>query len=105
MTIRRLFPWFVGLALAVLTSAPTFAAEPPAVDLNSASVAELNEINGIGTSKAQAIVDYREKNGPFHTVDDLLNVKGIGDKLLARIRPQLTVSAAGKAPPPKSTKQ
>ncbi len=106
MAIRRLFPWFLGLALAVLASAPTFAAEPPAVDLNTASIAQLNEINGIGTSKAQAIVDYREKNGPFHTVDDLLNVKGIGDKLLARIRPQITVgSAADKAPAAKSTKQ
>lgn len=106
MAIRRLFPWFIGLALVVLTSAPGMAAEPPAVDVNTASIAELNEISGIGTSKAQAIIEYREKNGPFNSVDDLLNVKGIGDKLLARIRPQLTVgSAAGKLPAAKSTKQ
>lgn len=106
MAIRRFFPWFIGLALAVLTSAPMMAAEPPAVDLNTASIAELNEISGIGTAKAQAIIEYREKNGPFNSVDDLLNVKGIGDKLLARIRPQLTVgSAAGKLPAAKSTKQ
>ena len=49
-----------------------------AVNLNTATVAELDAVNGIGPSKASAIVEYRNKNGPFKSVDDLQNVKGFG---------------------------
>ena len=98
--------WIAALALALMASSSSAVTEQAPIDLNTASVTQLNELSGIGGSKAQAIVDYREKNGPFETVDDLLNVKGIGDKLLAKLRPQLTVSnSAGKAPAPKSVKQ
>ena len=61
---------------------------------NTASVAELTAISGIGPSKAKAIVDYREAHGPFASVDDLQSVTGIGDKLLDRMRPQVTVGEA-----------
>ncbi len=65
------------------------------VDINSADVATLaKDINGIGTSKAQAIVDYREANGPFATVDDLVQVQGIGVKTLDRIREFVTLTPA-----------
>lgn len=53
------------------------------VDINRATAAELDGLKGIGPAKAQAIVEDREKNGPFATVDDLLRVRGIGEKLLA----------------------
>lgn len=61
------------------------------LNLNTATADQLDALKGIGPSKAQAIVAYREQKGPFHSIDDLLNVKGIGPKLLEGIREQVTV--------------
>jgi len=62
------------------------------LDLNTASVEELERLPGIGPRTAQAIVDYRLKHGPFRRLEDLLAVPGIGPATLERIRPQVTVS-------------
>lgn len=62
------------------------------IDINSATVEILTQIKGIGEKKAQSIIDYREKNGPFKSVDDLVNVKGIGEKSLEKYKKHLTVS-------------
>ncbi len=69
-----------------------------AVDLNSATAAELDAVKGIGPAKAKAIIDYREKNGPFKSVDDLKGVKGFGAKTIEKLRPELTVGGAPAAP-------
>lgn len=71
-----------------------------AVNLNTASEAELDAIKGIGPGKAKAIVEYRDKNGPFKTVDDLGNVKGFGKKSIDKLRPELSVGAATAAKKP-----
>ena len=68
-----------------------------AVNLNTASKDELQAVNGIGPKKADAIVEYRKKNGSFKTVDDLKNVKGFGDKSVANMRSELTVDGAAPA--------
>lgn len=65
-----------------------------AVDLNSATAAELEAVKGLGPAKAKAIVDYRTKNGPFKSVDDLKGVKGFGDKSVAKLQGELTVGGA-----------
>ena len=65
------------------------ATEP--VDLNTASIAELDALPGIGPATAQAIVDYREAHGPFRSVDELLDVRGIGDAKLVQLRPLVRV--------------
>lgn len=62
-----------------------------AVNLNTASVDELDGVKGVGPSKAKAIVDYRTKNGPFKSVDDLKGVEGFGEKSVAKLRSELTV--------------
>jgi len=62
------------------------------VNLNSADAETLTrELRGIGETKAKAIIDYREEHGPFSSVDELLEVKGIGSATLDKIRGQLSV--------------
>lgn len=62
------------------------------LDLNTADAPTLQkELNGIGKAKAEAIVAYREAHGPFETVDELLEIQGIGKALLERNREKLTV--------------
>jgi len=63
-----------------------------AVNINTASSQELAGLNGIGPSKAQAIVEYREKNGPFKSVHDLARVKGLGSKTVEKLGKEITVS-------------
>jgi competence protein ComEA len=63
------------------------------IDLNEADSATLQkELSGVGEAKAKAIVTYRETNGPFSSVDELLEVKGIGKAILDRNRDKLEVN-------------
>ena len=68
------------------------------INLNTATQAELDALKGVGPAKAKAIVDYRTKNGPFKSVDDLEKVSGFGKKTVDKLRADLTVNGAG-APP------
>ena len=61
------------------------------VDINSATLADLDALPGVGPSTAQAIIDYRTANGPYASVDDLLNVRGIGPSKLAAMRARVRV--------------
>jgi competence protein ComEA len=61
------------------------------VDLNSADVATLQKLKGIGPVKARAIVAYRQQHGPFKSVDELKKVKGIGQKTLEQLKDKITV--------------
>ncbi len=62
------------------------------VDLNTANAQQIETLNGIGPAKAKAIVDYRTKNGPFKTTDDLLKIPGIKQGTLSKIRGDITLS-------------
>lgn len=71
---------------------PSSAYRPPSINLNTADASTLQrELNGIGQAKAQAIVAYREANGPFQSVDELLEIKGIGNALMERNRDKLSL--------------
>lgn len=81
----------VGLLIVSMAS---FAGQ---VDVNTADAETISaELNGIGLSKARAIVEYREKHGPFRSVDDLSLVKGIGERTVERNRADIKVSATRK---------
>jgi competence protein ComEA len=61
------------------------------VNVNTADASSLDKVKGLGPKKAEAIVKYREANGPFQSVDDVAKVRGIGSKMLKKIREQLTI--------------
>jgi competence protein ComEA len=61
------------------------------IDINTASAAELEELPGIGPTTAQKIVEYREQNGPFISIEDIINVSGIGPGTYERIKDLITV--------------
>ena len=92
------------LLVALLAPASVGAAE--LVDVNHASAGELQTVPGIGPAIAGRIIESREKEGPFTTLDDLLRVKGIGRRTLDRLRPRLTVGDVppGAARPPAAPK-
>jgi len=94
------------LAGVVSAQAPATAAKPapaasadkaPVLNLNTATVAELEHLPGIGPKVAARIVDYRTKKGPFRKTEELMNVQGIGEKSFLKLRAQLTVGAPAPA--------
>ena len=66
----------------------------PPVNVNTADVELLQTLDGIGPALAQQIVDYREANGPFSSLDDLVKIKGIGPTTVERFRERAAVEAA-----------
>jgi len=72
--------------------APAMATAP--INLNTASATDFESLPGIGSKTAARIVEYRQKNGPFKKVEELMNVRGIGEKNFLKLKPQLTVGAA-----------
>lgn len=61
------------------------------ININSASLSDLQKINGVGEVKAQSIIDYREKNGGFKSIEDIKNVEGIGDKTFEKIKDKISI--------------
>jgi competence protein ComEA len=76
-------------ALAALTSSLLLAA----VNINTATVDELKSLPGVGPAKAAAIVEYRSRNGNFKSVEELKQVKGIGDGIFNKLKDEATISA------------
>ena len=107
--VRRFAVWSVVLTLAAAPAAPALAQQSPqaasksspkapvkadgVINLNTANATDLESLPGIGKSTAQRIVDYREKSGGFKKIEELMNVKGIGEKSFLKIKSRLTVAA------------
>jgi competence protein ComEA len=87
-----------GLIVSLLPAGVAFAGP---VNLNSADAATLaKELDGIGPAKAQAIVEFRQKNGPFKSAEDLLKVDGIGERVLEQNRGNIRLNGGTAAPAP-----
>lgn len=94
-----------ALIASLLFALPAFAA----VDLNTASQAELETVRGIGPAKAKAIIEYRKKNGNFKSINNLDNVPGFGKATVDKVKKDLAVgntkaAAAGKTADAKTVK-
>jgi competence protein ComEA len=87
--------WIAKTALFVLLL-PVLALAGP-VNVNTADAQTISEsLQGVGLSKARAIVEYRQKHGPFRSADDLSLVKGIGERTVELNRENILVTPAGK---------
>jgi competence protein ComEA len=104
--IRIVIGVLLVLALAVTTAAaqdaprrssPTLSTSAP-INLNTATVAQLESLPGIGKATAERILEYRQKNGSFKKVEDLMNVRGVGEKSFLTLKPLVTVTATKGEP-------
>ena len=101
MTLRRIVATGLALAMAAfLTAGPAAAADSASaakVDLNTATVEQLTVLPGVGPTLAARIVEYRQKSGGFHSAEELLNVRGIGERNFKKIEARLSVSEPRKS--------
>jgi competence protein ComEA len=104
MTMNVLAGVVAGVLLAApitpvrAQQAPPAAARAAALDINTATVADLEGLPGVGRRTAERIVEHRQKNGAFKKIEELMNVKGIGEKSFLRLKPLIAVA------PPKTEK-
>lgn len=89
--IRKTGVCCLVLALALVLALPLNAQETDKVNINEATVEQLAEIKFIGPAIAERIVEYRTEEGPFGELEDLMKVKGIGQKTFDKIKDQLTI--------------
>ncbi len=107
----RLFVSLLAATIIVAASAPTVSAQsnqPPApqrssqskkaapgvININTVPAADLQRLPGIGANTAARIIEYRQKNGPFKKIEDLMNVRGVGEKKFLKLKANITVGAA-----------
>jgi len=83
----------LGLIVSPIVSAQTAAKAGDKVNINTASLAELEKLPRIGPQIAQRILDYRKENGNFKKVEDILKVRGIGEKVFEQLKDLITVGA------------
>ena len=90
---RRIIAMFFIVALA--TAGIVQAAETGKIDLNKATVQELVQLKGIGNKYAERIIEYRESNGKFDKIEDIMKVKGIGQRKFESIKDLIFVEKEG----------
>ena len=90
-----------GIAVRARARPVAFSTDPKVtpINLNVATAADLEKLPGVGPAMAARIIEYRQKNGGFKKVEDLMNVKGIAEKTFLKLKPLVTVT------PPKSAER
>jgi competence protein ComEA len=87
---------FVVMLLPVVAGAQDVGPAPTAmttININTATQQQFEQLPGIGTKTAIRIIEFRQKNGPFRKVEEMMNVKGIGEKSFLKLKPYLSVGA------------
>ncbi len=88
----------IEILLLFLLVPPTLGEESPKIDLNTPTLSQLDSLPGIGPVIAERILELREKSGPYKRIEDLMNIRGIGEKKFLKLKDLITV----KTPKPKS---
>jgi competence protein ComEA len=83
-----------AIAMPQDTSAAAKSAVSPTVNLNTATAEQLQKLPGVGPKVAARIIEYRQKNGPFKKIEELMNVRGVGEKSFLKLKDQITVASA-----------
>lgn len=86
---------FMGTGLSAWASSPRTNQEGSKININTATLSQLQELPRIGPKVAQRILDFRQQHGRFQRVEDLMKVEGIGEKTFQNLKPLITVG-----PPP-----
>jgi len=95
--VQRLRIVALLVAVAILSTAAQKHAPEHPIDLNTATLEQLQQLPSVGPSTAKSIVEFREKSGPFGRVDDLLAIRGITKQRLEKIRPYVAVNVSTKS--------
>ena len=82
----------IGLMLAMLSFSAQAVFALAKININKATVAELVVLKGVGEKTAANIVEYRDAHGPFMAIGDIVNVKGVGEKIFSKLSDQITVA-------------
>jgi competence ComEA-like helix-hairpin-helix protein len=98
---RALFVLSILLMLFAASEGGADTKNPPAhpIDLNTATAEQLQQVPGIGPSTAKAIINVRQKSGPFRKIEDLLAIKGVSKARLEKMRPYLAIGPSAQKSP------
>ena len=102
--MRNILRALLVSALVLSVGSVAFAQDkPPApakstTDLNTATLAQLEELPGVGRATAERILEYRQKSGGFKKIEELMNVRGIGEKSFLKLKPLIVVTAKPDKP-------
>ncbi len=88
----------VGVLILLLLAPLALGDESPKIDLNTATLSQLKGLPGIGPVIAERILELREKSGPFKRIEDLMNIRGIGEKKFLKLKDLITVKPLKQKP-------